>query len=88
MLVCCKEMSWLIIKTWAIGSKHAQAERNAQALPFMAAAIDLMDLCDNFKDSKKVQLRLSPSAVQDSTFQPLSAQELSTVDSYIATVLR
>ncbi len=55
-LVCCSEMSWLINTTWAIGSKHAHAKRYAKALAFMAAAIDLMDLCEDFKDRKKVQL--------------------------------
>ncbi len=56
VLVCCSEISWLINETWSLGRKHAQAQRDAEAFPLMAAAISLMDLCDEFSDSKEVQL--------------------------------
>ncbi|CAL5220288.1 g2273 [Coccomyxa viridis] len=48
------EISWLINETWSLGRKHAQAQRDAEAFPLMAAAISLMDLCDEFSDSKEM----------------------------------
>ena len=63
MLVCCSEMNWLVSETWGLGRKHARAQRKAQALTFMAAAIDLMDLSDEFRGRKEVQLLPSSSSV-------------------------
>ena len=48
-------MSCLITAAWDQGCRHAQCLRHAQALSFLTAAIDLMDLCDDFKDTKEVQ---------------------------------
>jgi len=49
-------MSWLVSTTWNRGCKHAKFLRHAQALPFMTAALGLMDLCEDFKDRREVNV--------------------------------
>ena len=61
VLVLCSEMSWLITRAWERGSKFAQDDQHAQALAFLAAALELMDFCDDFRDTKEV---LDPIPVQ------------------------
>ena len=48
-------MGWLISAAWEKGSKYAQHLNHQRALSFMAAAVGLMDFCDDFKDRKEVQ---------------------------------
>ena len=51
-------MSWLISTAWNQGCRHAKFLRHAKALSFMAAALGLMDLCEEFKDRKEVHLAM------------------------------
>ena len=53
---CGREMSWLISTAWNRGCKHARFLRNVPALSFMAAALALMDQCNDYKDRKQVQV--------------------------------
>ena len=49
-------MSWLISTAWNRGCKHARFLRSAQAMSFMAAALALVDHCEDYKDRKEVQV--------------------------------
>ena len=71
MFGCCSEMSWLITTAWDTGCKHAQYGHHAQALSFLAAAIELMDFCDAFKDTKEVHHPIREPVLQDLTYQVL-----------------
>ena len=67
-------MSWLITTAWDTGCKHAQHGHHAQALAFLAAAIELMDYCDAFKDTKEVQSLPCLNAASRQFFGEMSSQ--------------
>ena len=48
-------MIWLTKEAWNHGCKHARYMRHPQALSFMAAALDLMDLCEDFEGCEDIK---------------------------------
>ena len=51
----CRELEWLIETAWEHGKELVLQEQHAQGLSFMAAALSLMDLCEDYKDHKEVR---------------------------------
>ncbi|CAL5220264.1 g2245 [Coccomyxa viridis] len=47
------ELEWLIETAWEHGKELVLQEQHAQGLSFMAAALSLMDLCEDYKDHKE-----------------------------------
>ncbi len=47
-------MKELINTAWGRGCKQAEAGRHSKALCFMAAALNLMDFCEDYKNGKEV----------------------------------
>ena len=51
-------MAWLIDTAWKCGMNHVEEQRYAQGLPFMAAALSLMDFSHLFEDAKEVTINI------------------------------
>ena len=51
-----REMSWLVSTAWNRGCRHAKFLMHTQALPFMAAALDLMDTSEVYKENREVSM--------------------------------
>ena len=49
-----REMRWLVSTAWNRGCRNAKFLMHAQALPFMTAALDLMDTSDVYKENQEV----------------------------------
>lgn len=49
-----KELLWLITTVWNRGCSHAKYRRMQQALPFMEAALSLLDYCPELEARKQV----------------------------------
>ncbi|CAL5220282.1 g2267 [Coccomyxa viridis] len=55
----------LIRTAWERGCKQAEAQRHSKARAFMAAALNLMDFCDGYKNSKEVYSRVFANMLQE-----------------------
>ena len=54
-LTCGSEVNWLTKEARNHGCKHTLYMRHAKALSFMAAALDLMDLCEDFEGCEDIK---------------------------------
>ena len=62
-----REMSWLVSTAWNRGCRYAKFLMHAQALPFMAAALDLMDTSEAFKENREVNMSMCIECMPCST---------------------
>ncbi len=52
----CRHLKDLIRTAWEQGCKQVEAQHHSKARAFMAAALNLMDFCDGYKNSKEVHV--------------------------------
>ena len=59
--VAYRDMCWLISEAWNRGLEHAKALHHAQALPFLTAAVGLVDFRGEERAHKKVHACADPA---------------------------